>query len=93
MNIWMKQRPCLLPLLLLFLLLMGKVSAQSAYMADSLYADSLKQLTYHYLDVQQWDSVMKYGQLLFDEAYRQHDWHGNIIEAHVALQPATPTDE
>lgn len=81
----MKQRPCLLPLLLLFLLLTGKVSAQSAYIADSLYADSLKQLTHHYLDVQQWDSVMKYGQLLFDEAYRQHDWHGNIIEAHVAL--------
>lgn len=73
MNIRMKQRPCLLPLLLLFLLFMGKVSAQSAYTADSLYADSLKQLTYHYLDVQQWDSVMKYGQLLFDAAYRQHD--------------------
>lgn len=64
---------------------MAKVSAQSAYVADSLYADSLKQITRHYLEAQRWDSVVKYGSLLFEEAYQQHDWHGNIIEAHVAL--------
>ena len=64
---------------------MAKVSAQSAYVADSLYADSLKQITCHYLEAQRWDSVVKYGSLLFEEAYQQHDWHGNIIEAHVAL--------
>ena len=64
---------------------MAKVSAQSAYVADSLYADSLKQITRHYLEAQRRDSVVKYGSLLFEEAYQQHDWHGNIIEAHVAL--------
>ena len=81
----MKHRLALLHLILLFLLLMAKVSAQSAYVADSLYADSLKQITRHYLEAQRWDSVVKYGSLLFEEAYQQHDWHGNIIEAHVAL--------
>lgn len=81
----MKYRLALLHLILLFLLLMAKVSAQSAYVADSLYADSLKQITRHYLEAQRWDSVVKYGSLLFEEAYQQHDWHGNIIEAHVAL--------
>lgn len=81
----MKYRLALLHLILLFLLLMAKVSAQSAYVADSLYADSLKQITRHYLAAQRWDSVVKYGSLLFEEAYQQHDWHGNIIEAHVAL--------
>lgn len=81
----MKHRLALLHLILLFLLLMAKVSAQSAYVADSLYADSLKQITRHYLEAQRWDSVVKYGSLLFEEAYQQHDLHGNIIEAHVAL--------
>ena len=88
----MKHRLALLHLILLFLLLMAKVSAQSAYVADSLYADSLKQITRHYLEAQRWDSVVKYGSLLFEEAYQQHDWHGNIIEAHVALQ-AGPSEQ
>lgn len=73
---------------MLFFLLSGWMTAQTTFTTDSLYADSLKQLTHHYLDAQQWDSVVKYGEMLFDEAYRQHDWHGNVIEAHVALGKA-----
>ncbi len=71
--------------LLLFCAMVGGASAQNVQLTDSLFADSLRQLTHHYLEAERWDSAVKYGELLFEEAYRQHDWHGNVIEAHVAL--------
>ena len=71
--------------LLLLCTMVGGASAQNVQLTDSLFADSLRQLTHRYLEAERWDSAVKYGELLFEEAYRQHDWHGNVIEAHVAL--------
>ncbi len=71
--------------LLLLCAMVGGASAQNVQLTDSLFADSLRQLTHRYLEAERWDSAVKYGELLFEEAYRQHDWHGNVIEAHVAL--------
>ena len=71
--------------LLLFLCIVKGAFGQEVQRTDSQLADSLCTLTHYYLEVERWDSVVKYGVLLFEEAYNQHDWHGNIIEAHVAL--------
>ena len=71
--------------LLFFVVLFAGASAQAVGRPCALSADSLRSLTHRYLNEQRWDSAVKYGELLFEEAYRQHDWHGDIIEAHVAL--------
>ena len=77
----MYMHTCLPRLLaLLFVLLPATLRAEANLPIDSLRAGTLR-----YLEAEQWDSAEVWANRWLAAAYQLQDWHGHIIEAHIAM--------
>ena len=75
------MKTCLTRMLaLVFLLLPAMLRAEANPPIDSLRAG-----TQRFLEAEQWDSAEVWANRWFAAAYQQQDWHGHVIEAHIAM--------
>lgn len=75
------MKTCLTRMLaLVFLLLPAMLPAEANPPIDSLRAG-----TQRFLEAEQWDSAEVWANRWFAAAYQLQDWHGHIIEAHIAM--------
>ena len=75
------MKTCLTRMLaLVFLLLPAMLRAEANPPIDSLRA-----ATQRFLEAEQWDSAEVWANRWFAAAYQQQDWHGHVIEAHIAM--------
>ena len=75
------MKTCLTRILaLVFLLLPAMLRAEANPPIDSLRAG-----TQRFLEAEQWDSAEVWANRWFAAAYQQQDWHGHVIEAHIAM--------
>lgn len=50
--------------------------------------DSLEKIAYYYLNREQWDSAIYFGEQFFEAAYNAKDFHNSVISAHICLGTA-----
>lgn len=73
-------------LLILYILLALPTPALRAEAASRL--DSLRAATLRHVEAEAWDSAVAVGERWLEAAYKAEDYHGEVIDAHVALGKA-----